>query len=137
MLTGMTGTVIGLTDAQMKVANPLVKALSGEFHHGDCVGADLTLARLAKNCGLFVVAHPPTVDKKRAFHTSDLILPPLPYLARNQKIVDSVDMMFVFPKKLTEELRSGTWATVRYARKKKKMLVIVWPDGTISHENHH
>jgi hypothetical protein len=33
-----------------------------------------------------------------------------------------------------EERRSGTWATVRYARKTGKPVVIFWPDGTVTEE---
>ena len=30
-----------------------------------------------------------------------------------------------------EQLRSGTWATVRHARKLKRPIVIINPDGTL------
>lgn len=59
---------------------------------------------------------------------------PLPYLARNCVIVDEADILLACPKG-PEEQRSGTWATVRYARKQNKRIVIVYPDGTITTEN--
>ncbi len=40
-------------------------------------------------------------------------------------------LMVAAPKSFAEELRSGTWATVRYARKQKKPVVIVFPDGSV------
>jgi len=135
MATGMTGTQYGLTTAQFDAAVELVSSLTGDFHHGDCIGADLSLAEIATELKLNVIAHPPEKSDKRAFHKSHAILDPLPYLERDYKIVDAVDLMFAFPKGFNEERRSGTWTTIRYARKRKKPLVIVWPDGTMTSEN--
>jgi hypothetical protein len=39
--------------------------------------------------------------------------------------------MVATPRGFKEELRSGTWATIRYTIKMKKLLTIIWPDGTI------
>jgi hypothetical protein len=35
------------------------------------------------------------------------------------------------PRGYTEELRSGTWATIRYARKTGVPYVIIFPDRTV------
>jgi hypothetical protein len=43
--------------------------------------------------------------------------------------------MISAPAGISEELRSGTWTTIRYTRKMKIPLSIVWPDGYITHEN--
>jgi hypothetical protein len=40
------------------------------------------------------------------------------YLARNDKLVELADRLIAFPKTSKEVLRSGTWATIRRARKK-------------------
>jgi predicted Rossmann fold nucleotide-binding protein DprA/Smf involved in DNA uptake len=57
-------------------------------------------------------------------------------LDRNRDIVDAAAVLIAAPKEMTETLRSGTWATVRYARKQGKQVWIVWPDGTVSkHES--
>jgi hypothetical protein len=39
-------------------------------------------------------------------------------IERNTEIVDDSDHLFAAPKEQFEQLRSGTWATVRRARKK-------------------
>ncbi|MBA3354736.1 MAG: hypothetical protein H0U18_02115 [Pyrinomonadaceae bacterium] len=31
-----------------------------------------------------------------------------------------------------EQLRSGTWSTIRKARKARKQVTIVWPDGKVT-----
>lgn len=49
---------------------------------------------------------------------------------RNHDIVDATEWLIATPKKF-EEIRSGTWATVRYAKKVKKPVTIIWPDGSI------
>jgi len=44
-------------------------------------------------------------------------------LARNRMMVDRAEMVIAFPRG-PEVLRSGTWATVRYARKENKQVVV-------------
>lgn len=39
------------------------------------------------------------------------------YMARNDRLVEHSDVLLAFPRSWREELRSGTWATVRRARK--------------------
>jgi len=56
------------------------------------------------------------------------VLPSEEYLVRNHDIVDAVDKMYAFPKEIEEQWRgSGTWATIRYAKKKKKSLMVSFP----------
>lgn len=40
------------------------------------------------------------------------------YMARNDALVDGADLLLAFPRSMQEELRSGTWATVRRAWKR-------------------
>lgn len=56
-----------------------------------------------------------------------------PNLVRNKDIVESTDVLLACPKG-PEELRSGTWSTVRLARKQGKRVVIFWPDGSVTEE---
>ena len=109
-----------------------------EFHHGDCVGSDKRAAFLAHDAGLRLFEHPPTNRSKRAYVSSFLEstkLPPKPYLERNHDIVDASDALFATPNTMEEVMRSGTWATIRYARKRLKPIIIIWPDGTVTEEN--
>lgn len=62
---------------------------------------------------------------------SDDIRDPLPPLERNHRIVDACDVLIACPKDAQEQLRSGTWATVRYARKQGKRVIVITPDGTV------
>jgi len=56
---------------------------------------------------------------------------PKPPLVRNRDIVDECDLLVACPGSDHEELRSGTWACIRYARKVKRKTIIIWPDGTL------
>jgi len=61
-----------------------------------------------------------------------------PPLTRNHDIVDCTELLIACPKSMKEELRSGTWATVRYARKLERPVIIIYPNGISSSEgNHH
>jgi hypothetical protein len=48
-------------------------------------------------------------------------------LTRNIKIVDESDILIACPKEHVHTLRSGTWATVRYAWKRKKKVIVIPP----------
>ena len=94
-----------------------------ELHHGDCFGWDLQCQLTAYLLGVKTTAHPPDNDGFRAFTKSDVIMLPLPYLARNHNIVDVTDFLIAAPNG-PEKQRSGTWSTVRYAKKTGKRGVV-------------
>lgn len=56
---------------------------------------------------------------------------PLPALERDGLIVEAAHWLIAVPAQDTEELRSGTWATVRYARKLDFPVYIIRADGKI------
>lgn len=139
---GFTGTQTGMTDFQEERLNAhlhrwIKKYKKLEIHHGDCIGADeefhkicITYWENAYPGATSVVLHPPLVSAKRAYTTwvRQREETPLDYLARNHKIVEAVDGMLGAPKGMEEELRSGTWATIRYAKKIEKPLIVLWPE---------
>ena len=136
---GMTGTKLGWTLAQKKeFATRLsyLPYLVHNAHHGDCIGTDENFHDFLRQSfpSVFIVVHPPTNPKYRAFKKGDLIKKPLPYLKRNGNIIKEAELMFAFPRGFTEELRSGTWQAIRTTRKCEKPLVIIWPDGSASEE---
>ena len=134
MIIGFTGTHKGMTDEQYIAVQQLVQDFfdpeyTHEYHHGDCVGADAQFDGICKHYdNAFAYIHPPENAKARAF-CSGYEFPKKPYLVRNHDIVDSVDVMIATPGTMHEVLRSGTWATVRYTRKCKKQLIVVYPNG--------
>ena len=126
-----------MTTPQLAALNRVLRVYDiTEFHHGDCIGADaqahesVTLYTLAR-----IVIHPPEEERKRAWCNivkvtpAQMVLEPRPYLVRNKDIVNASEGMLATPKG-PEELRSGTWSTIRYARKCRKKVLIVWPDGS-------
>lgn len=134
---GFTGTQKGMTDPQ---ADKLEEALSylpkGRWigHHGDCIGADQEFDGMLDVMCFDKIIHPPIDPKKRAFCKGPTILKPKPYLERNHDIVDAVEFMFAAPKEKLPKTRSGTWATIRYAEKLCKTLIMIYPDGTVIKE---
>lgn len=129
---GFTGTQKGMTRKQLEMVAQLVVTIEGsEFHHGDCKGADAEAAGLAQSAGYRIMGHPPESNAKRAFFNSDEEASPLPYIDRNHVIVDETEILIATPKSEFEERRSGTWATIRYARIKSRKVIIVKPDGEL------
>ena len=133
---GFTGTQKGMTNQQKKMVTLFFDNLLKKYevisaHHGDCIGADKQFHSFAKYYKIKTVTHPPLNSSKRAFCDADQEMPKDDYLVRNRNIVDSVDIMLATPKENDEVLRSGTWATIRYSRKKRKQLAIIFPNGKV------
>lgn len=140
---GFTGTQRGLEEFQLAALDRLLGDLayqhgSIELHHGDCIGADEVAHDLADNNCFDITIHPPTDDSKRAFCTGGNVREPKPYLERNHDIVDETTTLIACPNG-EERMRSGTWATVRYARTKiydglGGVIYVITPSGEIRKE---
>jgi hypothetical protein len=108
-----------------------------EFHHGACVGADADAVSCCQNyTTASIIAHPCNLTKcvsVPSLRASNHAHGEKPPLDRNRDIVDAADILVACTKG-SEELRSGTWSTIRYARKCGKPIVIFWPDGTMETE---
>ena len=137
MIVGFTGTQVGLTIFQKVSLEALVRALApSAVHHGDCIGADADFDELAARLSIERTAHPGT-DKhgrspKRAHCRAQIVLEAKEYRKRNADIVDLADVLIGCPGRYVEESRSGTWATIRMARRKATPCYVVWPDGRLT-----
>ncbi len=87
-----------------------------EFHHGDCIGGDVKGHEIAKQLGYKTFAHPSTIPYLRAHCNADVVYPPVAPLQRDKIIVVVSNRLLAVPG-YPESRRSGTWATVRFARK--------------------
>ncbi len=132
MTYGFTGTRAGMTEHQQKALELILYDCSkatAAFHHGGCHGADCE-AHVIAFVLTSVVVHPGDAGQhgKWEKHLDTCELRPWkPYLERNRVIVDGCTVLIAAPKSLTEELRSGTWATIRYARKIGRPVIILDP----------
>lgn len=137
MIIGFTGTKRGMTQRQRATVRYLLAELQmTELHHGDCVGADAQAHQEALLRGAAVVVHPPADPKLRAYCSGFrvTVLEPREYLKRNGDIVDACEVLICAPKQKAEQVRSGTWTTIRYAKKRGRVdekfrIITVWPDG--------
>lgn len=128
MKLGFTGTAhgTGATPAQVATLCRLLADLRpAELHHGaspnpDC--ADWQADQAATEAGIPTVLWPPDDPNSDAM------------MRRNQQVVDAVDLLIACPHGFVEVLRSGTWATVRRARKKGIPVWVIWPDGGLQRQ---
>lgn len=134
MVLTFTGTQRGMTDQQeARVAERLRATMPELLCHGDCIGADEQVHDLCCALGIRVSLNPCTITSKRAYCGGPVVHcrhDPLDPLVRNQRMVDRCDALLAAPAEMAEERRSGTWSTVRKARKARVPVVIVFPDGT-------
>ena len=129
MKIGFTGTQHGMSGRQRAALSAVLQLYrKHSFHHGCCVGADEQAHRIAGRLNWPIVLHPPSNSSKTALcpHPTH-IMHAAPYLVRNRHIVNESDLLIAAPASREEELRSGTWATVRYARSVGKPVIILDP----------
>lgn len=134
MHVGFSGTQTGMSQEQIWAVSEFLddNLHFSVVHHGLCIGADHDFHRLARLSGLRVVGHPPINTRKMVALDCDEMREPKEYLVRNKDIVNESALMLFTPMGFEEELRSGTWSTVRYTREVEVPGVIVWPDGSMS-----
>lgn len=108
------------------------------FHNGCCVGGDEKTLKIV--LGMYpdtkIYYHPPlnkTLVFKYETRKIDVVFPEKDYLDRNKCIVDSCKHLVCFPELNNETQRSGTWSTIRYARKVRRNHTIFYPDGSVEH----
>lgn len=133
---GFTGTRDGLTQKQQKALVDLLFMVAPyQLQHGDCVGADAEVHDMALVLGLQIVIRPPVEQRLRAWcgptNAHVIEYPAKPYLERNHDIVNNTDYLIGCPNTVTPVVRSGTWATIRYAAKHDKVVFLVFPDGRL------
>lgn len=131
MILGFTGTRFGLTQLQRnKIRSVLTTVSFSEANHGDCIGGDEEFHYIALSQGIPIDIWPPVDASMRAFCKGARTLHlPGNYLGRNRKIVNRSEVMLGLPREMKEQPRGGTWSTIRYAKKKLKPLIIIYPDG--------
>lgn len=131
---GFTGNRHGLTDEQK---NQIITILDNYDNiivsHGDCVGSDTDFHNLCENYrnehtykNIRIDIYPPNNPTLRAFNRGDILMDEKPYLQRNADIVKNSMILIACPiDKNNEVIRSGTWSTIRKARKSKRLIHIL------------
>lgn len=142
---GFSGTRHGHTVAQLARVRLEIDRLAdaGEFaaHHGDCIGADAEFHDIVRALpGGRIVVHP-SAHRLRAYCKGDETRIAKPPMRRNWDIVAESHALIAAPGSDTEDERSGTWATVRLARRAiagavsktalLRELVVIGKDGQI------
>lgn len=137
MILSFTGTRKGMTPRQ----HSIVKQILEEFEptqvcHGGCKGADTEFHELCVYFSIPLIEvwpsnlpHTQGVLKSPGVSSKCLVIykPPQPPLDRNWDIIREADLVVACPDTAVENLRSGTWATVRYADQLDKTIKVIKP----------
>lgn len=149
IVVGFTGTRTGMTAKQIAWMHILLDAFmwlqkKKAFDkskcfilHGDCVGADAEFDAIASGHGLNRVIFPCTLENQRAHCErlgAEIGQEPKAPLERNKDIITKSTVLIAAVATKNEVKRSGTWATIRHARKMKKSIFIIYPDGNWNKE---
>lgn len=133
---GITGTRNGATQKQLDELRSLIGHFYDQdamartrtrLHHGDCVGVDAAAHEIAQELGIAIEVHPPDKTSHRAYtYGWDVLHREQPYEMRNRHIVEACDVLIAVPERAQNmSARSGTWATIRMARRAGKPVLIV------------
>ena len=129
MNIGFTGSRNGLSDQQKeKIHQILDERAASHLHHGDCIGADFDFHQIGMELNHCISIYPPKSAGLRSFtppNGKGQLYKEKDFLVRNRDIVDSSELLLACPETSEEVHRSGTWATIRYARKKGKELILI------------
>jgi hypothetical protein len=96
---GFTGTRQGMTGEQKSALRTFLDGSAGEFHHGDCIGADSEAHDIADEFGYGIILHPPTNYSERAWRQvpRHMMRPERQYLDRNKDIVRETASLIAAP----------------------------------------
>ena len=152
---GFTGTRQGMSNPQFDEVLRIVEMLkktaprTGLYQiadisafHGDAVGADSQFDSICTSFGIVRFIYPSNIEGQRA-HCEDrgarIAAPPAPPLERNVVIVQHSHIMIAAPhigdEHFAGDVRSGTWSTIRKARRASRPLFLVNPNGTCQWPN--
>jgi hypothetical protein len=123
-----TGTRKGMTDRQkVEVERLFVELGVSTVYHGVAVGSDEEASLIAQRLGIRTRGFPSNKDEDRSrVAHSDAIEAPGEPLQRNKAMVTRAHLVIACPDG-PERQRSGTWSTIRFAKKEGKKLYVVEP----------
>ncbi|MBS3914431.1 MAG: hypothetical protein KG003_08025 [Bacteroidetes bacterium] len=131
MKIGFTSPREGVSSVQIRTLIRLLGLFDlkegDEVHHGCCIGGDEKIHELIREYypDVSIIGHPPILTKFISQITDfDELRLPLDFLHRNKEIVNETDILIALPSG-PEVIRSGTWATIRYALKGSKSVYII------------
>lgn len=136
-----TGSRQGPTEPQRRAFTAwLATAQPGRMLNGLAIGCDEWALLAAKDHGWELEGYPCNIGSQVSTVAVHMVVShgkyhqSMPPLDRNRLMVGMADRLLAMPAGMEEELRSGTWATIRYARKGQKPITVFWPDGSVTTE---
>ena len=127
---------------RLAVRSLLIAFMPDIVLHGGCIGADTDFDDMAADFNIVTEVYPTVLKSDHLArwyllrNTSSRIVVhlPLPPLVRNKILAQRCKVLIATPKEDYERIRSGTWATVRYAREAHKRIYLVMPDGSVKED---
>lgn len=142
IILAFTGPRDGMQFAQYNQLRYQLRRLRPTLHtilHGGCIGADGQFHQLLMEEDLLHCTEIYWSDRpgqRAALAGLNFVRrqhDPDDPLARNEIMARRCDLLIATPAQTKEKLRSGTWTTIRRAKRFGKRIMYIWPDGT-AHE---
>lgn len=127
MIVGITGTRKGVEMERLQSLLDMLNSLGATtVVHGGCHGVDTQAHAVARQLDLEIEVRPGPGSDLDSLQGGFIVHERKPYLVRNRDIVRQCDELIALPASEDEVLRSGTWATVRYAHKVGKLVHFIF-----------
>lgn len=138
---GFTGTRKGMTHKQGQLVRIAVRhGKPAIVRHGGAHGADMEFHAMWREelPQRFADVWPAEQARVKLFDHQDNVHvnPVMDPLARDDEIAKRSKFLIACPHTQKEELRSGTWTTIRRGRKVDIPILIVWPNGVMTLDWH-
>lgn len=139
-MVGFTGTARApLPHCQNQELRRVLNQLRGEGYRwlgtGMARHSDAQANTLARRQGYATRGYPMTGNPHPPLFFVDWKQYAKPPLVRDDDIAIDCDVLVACPAGTEASLpRSGTWATIRRARKLSRKIIIIWPDGSVTRE---
>lgn len=136
MIVAFTGTRFALTLKQTRALKSLLDQLGlneqDTVLHGCCTGADTEFHKMCREKKVRIIGYPAYTEQEKLADECDsrhgISYDPL---VRNRQMVNGADLVIGAPNTMKDQIRSGTWMTLRHCKKRRKNHHIVYPDGQV------
>jgi hypothetical protein len=135
MILAFSGSRRGMTRRQKRMLLELLdEFLPVHVRHGAAIGADAEFHALCLHNDVPLIEVFPSDIPRQSMSVIDepptgtlKVHPPRDPLFRNRHIVTGADLLIACPSVSVEVLRSGTWATIRYADSINVKTIVIKP----------
>jgi hypothetical protein len=122
-----------MTEWQVRALRELLQLMQPDaFFHNGMIGATAQAHAIARGLDLQIVIIPPkNTDLRAKLEGAIQIETPEDFNDSLDHVIEDSHIVIFTPREEVEKLRSGTWRSIRQAKREGKSVYIIFPDGRL------